>query len=79
MSHVWPGRGGGEGRLWISLCSIQGGRLQGGGEVLRRFSTLTTSLVGKEGRSVSHFGRAGLWSPERKSDSLKVTRRTELS
>lgn len=39
-----------EGRLWISFCFIQGERLQEGGEVLRSFSILTTSLVGKKGK-----------------------------
>lgn len=60
----------GEGRLWISFCSIQGGRLHGGGEVLRRFPVLTTSLVGKEGKK-----RVPVWA-EQDSEAQrgKVTR-----
>ena len=61
-------------RIWIPFCSIHYGRLPRGGDVLRSSSLLTTSLVRKEGQKVCpSFGRAGLWSPERKHDLFKVT------
>lgn len=63
-----------ERRIWIPFCCIHYGRLPRGGDVLRSSSLLTTSLARKEGQKVCpSFGRAGLWSPERKHDLFKVT------